>query len=99
MLPFTGTPDYYTADFGAEGEVTLGADGVGINPYGGGNFWGGGGTDGVGFDTGKPGDDTPVVDIVDEEIVNITRADLPLAECDYFMYGGESLSPYNSATN
>lgn len=99
MLPYAGDPDYYAADFDAEGELVLDPTGQGVNYNGGGSLFGADPTDGGGYDPGVPGSNDRVIEDINVEYADSTRSQLPLAECDHFLYGGESLSPYNSSTN
>lgn len=83
FLPLNGAPDYYVSTIGLDGEFT--GDTTGNVSFGGGSFFGGTQGDGE-FD--QP-----------EQELDTTLSQLPLADCKYFLYGGDSFSPTNSATN
>ena len=99
LRSFAGEPDYYAADYGAEGELSIDSTGQGVDYTGGGDFFGSTPIDGGAYDPGVPGSNAPVIEDINIEYADLTQSQLPLAECDHFLYGGESLSPYNSSTN
>lgn len=91
LNPGQGLSDYYQQEIDQEGVFISSNTSV--------TFGGGADQDGGGFAPTNPGDITPVVQAPNQVFVDPLESQLPLAECDFFLFGGDSLSPNNSATN
>mgnify|MGYP007047355229 CR=1 FL=1 len=89
--PGQGLSDYYQQEIDQEG--------VFINSNTSVTYGGGAPQDGGGFAPTDPGDDTPAIEDPNPIYDDPTETQLDLADCDFFLYGGDSLSPENSATN
>ena len=87
IQPGQGQTDYYQQEIDQEGVFINTNTSITV------------GQDGLGFAPTDPQDETPPVEDTTATFAGDSTPQLPLADCEYFLYGGESLSPQNSATN